>query len=793
MDKKNFPSLDELLNKVRQSEPVVREDEAINWLHAQKELPLQKHRFKPSKIIIMTSIISSLGIVALLWIAGTGRTENLQSTEETMDHRPWTMDSPETMDHRPWTMDSSLIVSDEHFQSSNEGSSGAPVSSSAMVHGPWSMVQNPLSTVDRGPLTIPIDTPRTDTLRVIRIQNDIRELDRTDEVPEIVQEFVFDIQIDPANNIPCRGEVNALVLDPQALKKLGIVSDQGTLLYQQDNTREGQIKLVFQGTMLSKSSRNGTGLSSLAAPDILPLAIINCHGIFQYPGTEIPDSNLLEAALAIRVVVNEKGDYLVFWFPRNNEILAMLPEQTREMIQNSDILYHQKPWSVQADILPLTARVQLKKLPWEPVETTIFFPEDRLHELGIKVDQSGIHFDRQSKIDISENWHNVEIKKQLSEKEQFEETNVKKLQPYYVSKAHFFQGMRQEIMSLNQGTYESFTFDKYRLVAIQVSHPEEGDYLFWYPYSPALKSLLTPEQQKLIEAKLSKIDPAIRFDPERPNYALWEDLFMDEKPATEALNAVQPGMGVLTKLGVVINKDGGIAVNLLDAKNAMMVFEFSKQGTRFNHMPVAPVPDSLTRSNMLASTEAIVSITDDLGMMPRMFNEEVKGYQMNQLIPVLVRSGQTYTLSDRINQNWRPDIILWFKPTQEVLSILESEGAGAIWGDISSTEVPDTSAGNCRYTEVCRNKTGVFNSHLLYPNPATLFANFSWVASEASDYSIKLFAVNGAEVKAFSNLHAEVGKNQYSMDLSGLPAGIYMMILSSDKGDEIHERLVIRE
>ncbi|MHB1278660.1 MAG: T9SS type A sorting domain-containing protein [Bacteroidia bacterium] len=108
-------------------------------------------------------------------------------------------------------------------------------------------------------------------------------------------------------------------------------------------------------------------------------------------------------------------------------------------------------------------------------------------------------------------------------------------------------------------------------------------------------------------------------------------------------------------------------------------------------------------------------------------------------------------------------------------------------------EIPDTSASNCRYTEVCRNKTGVFHSQLIFPNPATSYANFSWTSDEAANYTIKLYALNGKEVRAFDGLSALAGKNQYMMDLSSLPPGIYMVILSSDKGDEMHERLVIRE
>ncbi|MHB1278662.1 MAG: hypothetical protein ACYC1Q_09700, partial [Bacteroidia bacterium] len=306
MDKKNLPSLDELLNKVRQSEPVMQADEAINWLNAQKELPLQKHRFKPSKIIIMTSIISSMGIAVLVWIFGQGRGDSLQLADRTIDHRPWTIDSPRT-------------IYDGRSQSLNEGPAMVPETQSAMVHGLWSMDQVIPSTVDREPLSATIDTPRTDTLRVIRIQNEVREDEQEGEAPGLVQEFVFDIQIDPANRLPCREEINALVLDPQDLKKLGIVSDQGTLLYQQDDTREGQIKLVFQGSLLSNYSRSVSGLSHLTAPDILPLAISNCNGKFQFPESDIPDSTKLEAALAVRVPVNEQGDYLLFWFPRNKD------------------------------------------------------------------------------------------------------------------------------------------------------------------------------------------------------------------------------------------------------------------------------------------------------------------------------------------------------------------------------------------------------------------------------------------------------------------------------------------
>jgi len=407
---------------------------------------------------------------------------------------------------------------------------------------------------------------------------------------------------------------------------------------------------------------------------------------------------------------------------------------------------------------------------------------------GIKMSQGGsymssVNIVRFKKFDEVEQWENEDINKQI---------------PFYITSDSFYLNGFDIITTPRVGLenlepQDELMFERYRLVGFSFNIPELGTRIFWYPYSPAIKSILSPEQRAMVEARLEKVDPKLRYGYIRPEYKNIENLLIDEKAVTEALNAIQLSPNILKSLGVEVNSNGTILVESMDFKENYSTLEFSKLSSRFGGFEKVSNMDSTTKKNLKTATTNLMCITDDLGLLPRMFTNQE--YTMNELIPVLVRSGQTYTLYDKIHRYYRPDLILWFKPTPEILAIIESGGQEAVWGDIKSTEIPDTTSEgvDCRYTEVCRNKVGVFRDQKIFPNPAVGYSNFSWTAEEASDYSIKLYALNGKEVRAYEGLKASEGKNQYMMDLSNLPPGIYMVILTSAKGDEMHERLVVRE
>jgi hypothetical protein len=54
-------------------------------------------------------------------------------------------------------------------------------------------------------------------------------------------------------------------------------------------------------------------------------------------------------------------------------------------------------------------------------------------------------------------------------------------------------------------------------------------------------------------------------------------------------------------------------------------------------------------------------------------DEVAVAQQLPGLVPILVRSGQEYTVKDKIMGNWRPDVIFWYEHSDLLLQVLQPE------------------------------------------------------------------------------------------------------------------------
>lgn len=77
-----------------------------------------------------------------------------------------------------------------------------------------------------------------------------------------------------------------------------------------------------------------------------------------------------------------------------------------------------------------------------------------------------------------------------------------------------------------------------------------------------------------------------------------------------------------------------------------------------------------------------------------------------------------------------------------------------------------------------------------FPNPAGDQATVIYTSDRNSSVTIHLLNVNGQEVKTVSGLTAVTGSNQITIDLSGLPDGVYTGVLEMQHGQPQHCRIV---
>ncbi len=70
----------------------------------------------------------------------------------------------------------------------------------------------------------------------------------------------------------------------------------------------------------------------------------------------------------------------------------------------------------------------------------------------------------------------------------------------------------------------------------------------------------------------------------------------------------------------------------------------------------------------------------------------------------------------------------------------------------------------------------------VFPNPATDIINVSFSQEVPQNVSLELLDVRGRKLRQASNLNGGTGVVNYSLDINELPAGFYLLRLSSEKG-----------
>ena len=153
--------------------------------------------------------------------------------------------------------------------------------------------------------------------------------------------------------------------------------------------------------------------------------------------------------------------------------------------------------------------------------------------------------------------------------------------------------------------------------------------------------------------------------------------------------------------------------------------------------------------------------------------------QTEILIPILLTT-------KRFPEYLDMDMILWFEPSEALFRALEEEigtGMEEEYNNLISGDPTDTSdPGSCTYFEYCRS-TLHLDELVVYPNPAKSETTLRFTLHEEITGSILLLNITGQEIKAFNdNITFGKGVNTHALDLSGVPRGIYLLGIYSDKG-----------
>jgi hypothetical protein len=98
---------------------------------------------------------------------------------------------------------------------------------------------------------------------------------------------------------------------------------------------------------------------------------------------------------------------------------------------------------------------------------------------------------------------------------------------------------------------------------------------------------------------------------------------------------------------------------------------------------------------------------------------------------------------------------------------------------------------NCKYFEACQNISGKINSYLAYPNPAEQTLNIEIDLAEERHLEFIITDITGKIIKTLNqNLNQAKGKQTYTYQIGELTEGMYLLIITTNKGEKLSTRIV---
>lgn len=244
----------------------------------------------------------------------------------------------------------------------------------------------------------------------------------------------------------------------------------------------------------------------------------------------------------------------------------------------------------------------------------------------------------------------------------------------------------------------------------------------------------------------------------------------------DPVNVLSLAKADLQKIGIIID-EGSV---LFQTKNKNYSLKICESGTYS--------AGNSDDSDIFPPNPYPVAMTDTLGRQVYMqgthFRKDSVTRILNILVPVRVN------IHDFV-KSYKEVIICWYYPTDDFLKALP----GNMGTDLKSEMLGVTnsikgSSSSCKYYEACKSSLKLENFKL-YPNPANNSVTIEFQNSEELTGSISIVNMAGLKLRELlPNTPFLTGHNSYSMDLSGISSGIYLISVNSPKGFKT-QRLII--
>ncbi|MFI5263314.1 MAG: T9SS type A sorting domain-containing protein, partial [Candidatus Kapaibacterium sp.] len=177
--------------------------------------------------------------------------------------------------------------------------------------------------------------------------------------------------------------------------------------------------------------------------------------------------------------------------------------------------------------------------------------------------------------------------------------------------------------------------------------------------------------------------------------------------------------------------------------------------------------------------------------------------QLNHLVPILVRTGTKDHYNKQEDITYDDGLIFWYENTPDFIKAAKSIPVITSYriDDNADSVVINTPNGKKVITktdlsvnEPTSGVNQVLSRSIIYPNPAKNTTTVRFNLSEPRTLAFSIHDLLGKRVMEGGNLSAtSAGSFEKELNVSELPAGVYLLVITTDKGEQSMQRLVIEK
>ncbi len=135
--------------------------------------------------------------------------------------------------------------------------------------------------------------------------------------------------------------------------------------------------------------------------------------------------------------------------------------------------------------------------------------------------------------------------------------------------------------------------------------------------------------------------------------------------------------------------------------------------------------------------------------------------------------------------------IFWYSPSKELLAALPDYYRTKIEVELGLRDESEQFTAGCTYTISCLSSNGAITNTGIQPNPTKSNARILLSLSAERQIKAELYNMNGQFVRTLvAERTLSAGQSDLQVDLRGVEPGMYLLVMQSDKGEKVVQRLI---